>query len=61
MPTPSPHKNMFSYIVIYKNIMAFHDFARENYFGNTFEGKECNKLLKKIDELREIIAEEYHI
>ena len=41
--------------------MAFHDFFRENYFGNTFERNECNKLLKKIDKLREIIPEEYHI
>ena len=41
--------------------MAFYDFLKENYFGNTFEGNECNKLLKHIDELREIIPEDYHI
>ena len=41
--------------------MAFHDFLRENYFGTTFEGNETNKLLKHINELREILPEKYHI
>ena len=41
--------------------MAFHDFHSENYFGTKFEGNETNKLLKHINELREILPEKYHI